>query len=993
MKTRFVLALLIALSWLGSDPLAAAAQSSQTPTSGPAAQLDRARADLLGKLGSAPATAASLRSLLPLLDQRLEEIDRFEHQALSREQAASPDVKSRLTRLRLEIASFRLAIQMGRHQAVRQALARPARQQIQGFGGITGQLVSEATMLPISGAAVIVWDSLGFSYDYAFTDGEGSYALGFLYPGVYFVTTYAGPQGFLDELYNNRPCPGGPPAGCDPLQGDAIVVDTGVFRTGVDFQLAPGGTLGGRLRDQGTSQPIPDQLVEAYNANSQRVGAAETDALGRYRITGLGTGSYFVRTVSSSHLNELYNNLPCPLSSCEIPSGTPVAVTVGRVTSGIDFTLERLGAISGRVRATGVGGLDRSRVEVADSSGEVAGYTYTGPNGDYTVGGLQNGTYRVRVLDYFGGYLDELFDNIPCEKGCDLAAGTPVVVVQNTTTSGIDFDLDRLGRITGVLTEQSTGQPIPNARIAVLSELGDFEGEGFTDPLGRFWTDGLAPGSYKVRTGLAFGPSSLYQDELYDNLPCTPECPIAQGSNIAVALNADSSGVDFALERLGFVSGRVTEAETGAAIPGVTVMIRDSSGELIAYSFADENGSYYTGGLQPGTYYMETSAAPFFRNEIYDNVPCQTGCLLASATPIAVSLGTEITGIDFALDRLGKISGRILEAGTGQPLSSVLVQAWDASAGLAVSGTTSDASGYYTISGLPAGSYRVTADAAVHGDELYDNLPCPGGQPPGCSLSSGAAVPASLNGNTTGIDFVLDPLAAVAGTARDARTGVGLSSVFITAWNQAGGSVATVYSNFDGTYQLTGLYPGTYFLTSSAYFYDPQLYQGLPCPGGPPGGCDPTSGTPVVVTHGTFIPAVDFDLHYNADAITGTVRAQGSGIPLAGVGIDLWRANGQHLSSTVTEPNGTYLFPVDGGPAAFYLSTDLGPGDSNQVWNHLTCPGGSAFFGFCDPLRGTPVIVTAGGGPVTADFTLSVLPIFSDGFESGDLSSWSSVGP
>jgi hypothetical protein len=42
--------------------------------------------------------------------------------------------------------------------------------------------------------------------------------------------------------------------------------------------------------------------------------------------------------------------------------------------------------------------------------------------------------------------------------------------------------------------------------------------------------------------------------------------------------------------------------------------------------------------------------------------------------------------------------------------------------------------------------------------------------------------------------------------------------------------------------------------------FDDVLYDGIPCLGGPPEGCDSTNGTPVAVVEGSITRFVDFAL-------------------------------------------------------------------------------------------------------------------------------------
>src|SRR4029453_16102186 len=79
--------------------------------------------------------------------------------------------------------------------------------------------------------------------------------------------------------------------------------------------------------------------------------AGESDADGHY-VTGPGlpTGSYRARSRAAGYFNELYDDIECAsLDGCDMGPGTPIAVTTGLMTSGIDFALDRAGSLSGRV--------------------------------------------------------------------------------------------------------------------------------------------------------------------------------------------------------------------------------------------------------------------------------------------------------------------------------------------------------------------------------------------------------------------------------------------------------------------------------------------------------------------------------------------------------------------------------------------------------------------------------------------------------------------
>jgi len=170
-----------------------------------------------------------------------------------------------------------------------------------------------------------------------------------------------------------------------------------------------------------------------------------------------------------------------------------------------------------------------------------------------------------------------------------------------------------------------------------------------------------------------------------------------------------------------------------------------------------------------------------------------------------------------------------------------------------------------------------------------------------------------------------------------------------------------------------------------------ELYDDIPCVGGPPHGCDATKGTPVVVAPGAVAAGVDFDLTFLGDGLMGRVTDAASGDPLAGVRIDLWHSTPVDLAqSVVSGPSGVYLAAAD--PGEYFVSTDS-RNHVNEVYDDVQCPLGSALAGLCDPSSGIPVVVSAGGVTPDVDFGLVWALVFGDGFESGDTTEWAGTTP
>ena len=78
------------------------------------------------------------------------------------------------------------------------------------------------------------------------------------------------------------------------------------------------------------------------------------------------------------------------------------------------------------------------------------------------------------------------------------------------------------------------------------------------------------------------------------------------------------------------------------------------------------------------------------------------------ATVLTISSGQDtLTGLDFTLGTGGEIHGRVTDAASGAGVANVGVWANEYDSGSFGYGTNTDASGYYTVTGLPDADYRV----------------------------------------------------------------------------------------------------------------------------------------------------------------------------------------------------------------------------------------------------------------------------------------------
>jgi glucose/arabinose dehydrogenase len=108
----------------------------------------------------------------------------------------------------------------------------------------------------------------------------------------------------------------------------------------VKLSSPPVSTISGTVTDlEGVG--LNNVGVAIHDQSGSLVTTALTNSTGHFVAPmDLQSGIYFARTSNTSgYGDELYDNLPCPGGTCNETAGTPIAVTAGSRTTGIDFAL------------------------------------------------------------------------------------------------------------------------------------------------------------------------------------------------------------------------------------------------------------------------------------------------------------------------------------------------------------------------------------------------------------------------------------------------------------------------------------------------------------------------------------------------------------------------------------------------------------------------------------------------------------------------------
>ena len=527
-----------------------------------------------------------------------------------------------------------------------------------------------------------------------------------------------------------------------------------------------GGGIAGRVIDAATRAPIAGAQLDIVSEEFGSItGVADAD--GRYMAIGLPAGTYYVVAWGAGYATEMFDDIPCVTPfSCDFSIATPIVVVAGAVIGGIDFALDKGGTISGRIVGSDTGnGIPGVYVDIFDvETSQLASQAFTDADGRYqSFDGLRAGTYWLRVFAGDAGYLDEGYDNIPCDNRCSVPLGvTAVAVTLGRDTSGIDFTLERGGVIAGRVTDGNTSQPLPGVVVQAVTVTEDpfWMGFGVTDQEGVYRIQALGTATYRALVDGRDG----YLGEVWRELECFgTDCFSMAGTPIAVQAGLTVSGIDFTPIKGGSIAGKVVDHQTNAPLANVIIEGYDADGRFVFLSIAGEDGRYAIDGLPTGSFFLLANTELLGRSyvdELYGGAPCPLlTCDVTRARPVRVAVGSESSGIDFRLDKGGTISGRVTDDLTGEPLAFALVDVYDGVTIRFLQSASTDESGHYTThAALPKGQYLVVATAQGYRGELYDDIPCEAG----CNGRLGTRVKVTPPAITTGIDFALHAIPASA---------------------------------------------------------------------------------------------------------------------------------------------------------------------------------------------------------------------------------------
>jgi len=639
--------------------------------------------------------------------------------------------------------------------------------------GVIAGVVDGAGGRPLTGACVVATGPGGSAF--AMTQSDGRYILGDLHPGRYTLhySACAADGGYMDQWSGGASSPASA-AAVTIARGQAREIAPVTLRTtpsGFRATIPPAiarfisrtslagglaslrsaalaanastptsstgrGAIAGKVTGRG--KPLRGICVVAYGPG---YGHVRTNATGQYRIGKLKPGRYFVAYSecvkdSDNWLPQLYKNVNGPV----FHRPTPVRVTAGQTTKGIDAALQLGGQIGGTVRSQR--GRTLSHVCIfaqGTHSRFFRAYEESGKNGRYVLHALFPDKYRVAFVPNYcgnnGNYIPQWWRDSATQNHA-----TTITIKHGSVVWQVDAALRPGAIISGVVRAGGPHGALLKG-ICVFAEpvrpKGDFPtfAGARTGSHGQYRLIGLTTGKYQVFFNRGCGNNGNF---------------LSVKRTVSVIAGHTTAGFDAFMPPGAIITGTVTDAH-GTPVRGICVTASGRHSGNGDRTNAD--GKYSIIALPSAVYAVEFSggcgnagsfAPQYYRGEVNRG----------SADPVDATAGHTTPGIDATMRPGGTITGVVTDGG-GHPLNNICVLIESPSQvqyGFPFSIQITRKNGAFTARNLIPGVYAVNFNcffgSEKFGSQWYRDQP---GQTTADFVSAPAGVVAS------GVNAVLRP--------------------------------------------------------------------------------------------------------------------------------------------------------------------------------------------------------------------------------------------
>jgi len=493
---------------------------------------------------------------------------------------------------------------------------------------------------------------------------------------------------------------------CDP---EYLKLPIGGKISDIDFDIRGTGHINGLVTN---SDNIALTQVTVKAVYEEKIFAqTQTNEKGEYTICSLPEGDYqiFAEPENDQYIKQFFNNAYYSFNADNIS----VISGIGRKDA--NFVLTKGGTITGKIiDAYSLNPIENILVNAIDNESlVVTGKSLlSDANGNYTIYGLPPGLYILKA-----DASNTSFVSCYYKSGYIINDANKINIYGTEILNGIDFDLQKPGRLVAQIVEKETGNPIENDNIFVkIYRASDDSIVKTVQSIdGVIDAKDLREDKYKVEIiteGTRYAPV-FYSDKT----------SLENAWPIQIFNGKTKDDILFELKTGGLISGRLVD-NNGAPLDNYNVCATSQvNPEWVHQTKTNDDGLYVINGLIEGSYIVEVSSKIEFSfiSEYYNNKYARK-----NATLIDVIYGKTNPDIDFSLEKGGKIYGLVTGYETGGPISGITLYATNGKGLTYTAKTMSD--GTYTIYGIPDGHYyTVYADARgtsyiseYYNDNMFD---------------------------------------------------------------------------------------------------------------------------------------------------------------------------------------------------------------------------------------------------------------------------------
>ncbi|RFA09259.1 hypothetical protein B7R54_08485 [Subtercola boreus] len=507
--------------------------------------------------------------------------------------------------------------------------------------------------------------------------------------------------------------------------------------------------------------------------------------------------------------------------------------------------------------------------------------------------------------------------------------------------------------IAGTVTGSGTpAVALAGVKVTALTATGLEAGSATTSSTGGYKVSGLSVDSYTLRfdnTNAAYASTTWWKNK-----------PAQQSADVfPVAAGQSLTGQNIVLDKVTTISGTVKgSAATPVALANVYVTAYADTGFTAGSTSTSATGKYVLVLPAGGTYkllFNNYQNDDFLSSTWWRNKQTQE-----TADTITVASGKQSTGNNIVLDKVASISGTVTGAGTPAVPLMTSVTAYTTAGSYAGYGYA-DSTGAYTVSGLPAGSYKLffnnSSNSTFVSSAWWKNKP---------TMALADVITVTSGQVVTGKNLTLPKGTSISGSVKGSGSPTTpLAGINVVAYPGDDNTyAASAYTDSAGNYTLPGLLAGSYKLkfynNASTSFVSSGWYNNQPTR---------EKATVVTLTAGTPVTGRSFVLAKSA-SISGTVTGAGTpATPLPNVNVTAYTRAGDYVGSGFTDASGQYVIS---GLAADTYRLQFRNNYSNQAFESQTWWKNKPTADLADPIT-----LAAGATRAGTDITLAKAVVIS----------------